>query len=86
MSKRFLWLQGSGRTTARRRVWLDYWYKLLTAPPKPSKPKKKKAPLKLADLPPACRRVVGKDMPLGAPTGPVPVPERRSELARASRE
>ncbi len=65
---------------------LDYWYKLLTAPPKPSKPAKKKQPLTLADLPPACRQVVGGDMPLGAPEGPVPVPERRSDLARAGRE
>jgi len=63
---------------------LDYWYKLLTAPPKPSKPKKKKPPLTLADLPLACRQVVGEDIPLGAPEGPVPVPERRSDVARAT--
>jgi len=58
---------------------LDYWFKLLKAPPKPDTPKKKKAPLTLADLPAACRRVVGEDMPgTGAPDGAVPVPARRT--------
>jgi len=65
---------------------LDYWYKLLTAPPKPSKPKKKKTAVTLADLPATCRQVVGRDMPsFGGPEGPVPLPERRSEARRATR-
>jgi penicillin-insensitive murein DD-endopeptidase len=61
---------------------LDYWYRLLTAPPKPDKPRKKEAPMTLADLPAACQRVVGADMPpLGAPGAGVPVPMRRSGAA-----
>ncbi len=66
---------------------LDYWYRLLTAPPKPDKPTKKKAPMTLADLPAACRRVVGQDMPpMGAPSGDVPVPKRRSQAHNLSGE
>jgi len=58
---------------------LDYWYGLLTAPPKPDRPKKKKAPITLADLPAACRRVVGQENPrLGAPDGNVPLPAARA--------
>ncbi len=64
---------------------LDEWYKMLTAPPKPGKPRKPKPPLTMADLPLACRQVVGHDMPpIGAPDGPVPVPEPRSGVAQAS--
>jgi penicillin-insensitive murein DD-endopeptidase len=59
---------------------LDYWYRLLKAPPKPGKPKKKKAPMTLADLPAACRRVVGRKGPrLGAPDGDVPSPAPRAQ-------
>lgn len=64
---------------------LDYWYRLLKAPPKPDKDKKEEPPMTLADLPAACRRVVGEDMPRsGAPDGAVPLPVRRSDTARLS--
>jgi penicillin-insensitive murein endopeptidase len=64
---------------------LDYWYRLLTAPPKPDKPKKKKAPMTLADLPAACQRIVGREGPrLGAPDGDVPVPAPKAQAVSMS--
>lgn len=61
---------------------LDHWYRLLTAPPKPDTPKKEKPPLTLADLPSACRLVVGDDLPPpGAPDGEVPMPARRASMS-----
>jgi len=58
---------------------LDYWYRLLTVPPKPKKDKKEKPPMTLADLPAACRRVVGTDMPSAGPPASVPAPARRPQ-------
>ncbi len=56
---------------------LAYWFRLLTAPPKPRKrPRKKRKPrppLTLAGLPAACRTVLDA----GAIIPPVPVPVRR---------
>ena len=64
---------------------LDYWYRLLTAPPEPDEPEKKEAPMTLANLPAACRRIVGEEKPrLGAPKGPVPLPQRRSRSVSIS--
>ncbi|MGI9478521.1 MAG: penicillin-insensitive murein endopeptidase [Hyphomicrobiaceae bacterium] len=56
---------------------LAYWFRLLTAPPRPVRKKKKKRkprpPITLAGLPAACRQVLdaGKIIP------PVPVPVKR---------
>lgn len=64
---------------------LDYWYRLLTAPPKPDKPKKKKAPMTLADLPAACRRIVSREgARLGPPDGDVPVPAPKAQTVSMS--
>jgi len=58
---------------------LDYWYRLLTAPPKPAAPRAPKAPMILADLPAACKAIVGRDGPrFGPPVGEVPVPAPKS--------
>ena len=64
---------------------LDYWYRLLTAPPKPDTPKQKKAPTTLADLPAACGRIVGREGPrLGAPGSDVPPPVPKAQAVSMS--
>ena len=73
--------------TGRRWLWQPSGLLVQTAhrAAEAGQARKEKAPLTLADLPAACRRWLA-GTPLGAPEGPVPVPERRSDLARAGRE
>lgn len=55
---------------------IDYWFRLLTNPPKPSKPavkRKPRPPLTLARLPDQCRTVLDAN----AIVAPVPLPVRR---------
>lgn len=57
---------------------LDYWFRLLKAPPKPKKPKAKRKPLTVADLPAACRKVLGNVYPPVLASGTdLPLPARR---------
>ncbi|MBU2533163.1 MAG: penicillin-insensitive murein endopeptidase [Alphaproteobacteria bacterium] len=57
---------------------LDYWYRLLTDPPKPSGPevkRKPRPPLTLARLPAECRQVLDA----AAIVAPAPVPAKRPQ-------
>lgn len=52
---------------------LDYWFRLLTNPPKRTKPRKRRGPITLSGLPNACRAVLDAS----SIVPPRPVPARR---------